>query len=194
MTSFKVVIYLHFQELRVSDSIFCSIAFCASDSIFFPPNSSVLIRDRKGGVFLNRGVHTCAHAQCELNSFLLYSSLNVCSTVSSMDRTMMIRWSGLDCAHVLWKGSEYSSISCLVTSWTCHSFYGIRAIDIAVVFTCQHILGSGRECGSFLTDRLQGKSFGPIPALRGRGERRPTDWTTSIRWTGRGVRWRAGLD
>ncbi len=23
---------------------------------------------------------------------------------SSMDRTMMIRWSGLDCAHVLWKG------------------------------------------------------------------------------------------
>ncbi len=35
--------------------------------------------------------HALAHAQCELNSFLLYSSLNVCSTVSLMDRTMMIR-------------------------------------------------------------------------------------------------------
>ncbi len=44
--------------------------------------------------------------------------LNACSTVSSMDRTMMIRWSGLDCAYVLWKGSEYSSISCLIASRT----------------------------------------------------------------------------
>ncbi len=41
---------------------------------------------------------------------------------------------------------------------------------------------------------FNGKSFGLTPALRGRGERRPTDWITSTWWTGRGARWRAGLN
>ncbi len=37
-------------------------------------------------------------------------------------------------------------------------------------YTCQHnTLGSGGGRGSSLTDGLQGKPFGPSPALRGRG-------------------------
>ncbi len=124
-----------------------------------------------------------AHAQCGvmLCSYCI-SSLNACFTVK-FDGSYYgdkVIWTGL-CSRTLLKWSEYSNISCLITSRNlCHSFYGVTIGNISAIFSTVSSYPGGptEDADRLRMGRLQGKSTGLLPALLGRGERRPTIWTT----------------
>ncbi len=112
--------------------------------------------------------HALAHAQCELNSFLLYSSVE-CMFYCKFDGSYYdkVIWTGLCSCTLMKRVWVLDSLVSHHLANHCHSFKGIQASHIAVVsYTCQHnYLGSGGERGSFLTDRLQREAFRAIASV-----------------------------
>ncbi len=147
-------------------------------------------------------VHTrlrSARVNFKINRILTVQFVECMFYCNVMDRTMVIR-----AGRVIWTGC----CSCTLLSGLSTRLSRVSSPREPLSLVLRHLDrqhchllhrtsypgGPTEDVDRLREGRLQGRSTGLLPALLGQGERRPTIWTTSTWWTGRGARWQGRLD